>query len=170
MRSRVVTAPAARNGGSESPGWFSNGQPVPPKVVLEHLSNPANRPPPGSPERRDLVGNIEEFVRILEVRGDPLEEPFRVLLSCVRDGLDEEDEGPAEGDPGRRVEVPISTLNENDLLTGIPDPTWKLEDRRRMAAELSIRESARLISPANREAARRILIAFGNGVESTDGG
>jgi len=163
MRTRVVTAPAARNGGSESPGWFSNGQPVPPKVVLEHLSNPANRPPPGSPERRDLVGNIEEFLRILAARGDPLEEPFRDLLSCVRDGLDEEDEDPAEGDPGRRVEVPISTLNEVDLIAWIQDSEWDLEDRQEMAAELARREAAGEIHPANLGTVRTVLFAFDPG-------
>ena len=162
MRSRTQSIEPAAASEPEK-GWLgSDGRPIPPEVVLNHLSVPANRPPPGSPKRSTLVANLEEFVRILSARGDRLEDPFRVLLSCVRDGLDEEGEDPAEGDPGRRVEVPISTLNEVDLIAWIQDSGWDLEDRRKMAAELARREAAGAIHPANLGTVRTVLFAFGS--------
>ena len=163
MRSRTQSIEPAPESEPEKRWLGSDGRSIPPEVVLNHLSEPASRPPPGSPERSKLVANLEEFIRILEVRGDPLEEPFRVLLSCVRDGLDEEAEDVPEGNQGRRIEVPISTLNEVDLIAWIQDPGWDREDRREMAAELMRREAAGEISPANRGTVRTVLFAFGSG-------
>jgi hypothetical protein len=125
-------------------------------VVIGHFLEPANRPPPASPEEAELVANLAAYAGTLAARGDPLADSFRDL----RDENAEESEPETEEVRGRRVEVPISSLNELDLLAWVRDLTWDLENRRSMAAELARREAAGEIHPANRTTTRTVLAAL----------
>lgn len=84
------------------------------------------------------------------------------------DDLPEEDENvpttlpaletPRPSQPFRRLGVPIPTLNANDLLAWSRDPTWDLEDLRRMAAELRRRLAG--LPSSEREGIERVLTVY----------
>ena len=163
MRSRSSFVTAAPPSVAESPWRDLEDRPISPVRVLELLRDPANWPTVGSPEWRELKSNVETYTEQLAERDDPLASAFLDLCDELFPNETEEIDSIQPSLPatlsagGRRVEVPISTLNVNDLLAWIQDPTWELEGRRRMAAEL---ERQREKWPSLRDAIDRVLSSF----------
>jgi hypothetical protein len=125
--------------------------PIPVEEVLEHYRDRANWPADGSTELRAL----EDFTERLSGAGDPRAPAF---LALFPDETEPARAGPAAPTPVvRRLEIPASDLNVLDLLVFARDPSWDLEDRRRMAAELRRRQED---CPEMREAIDRVLAAF----------
>ena len=152
---------------AESPWVDAEGRPISPERVLELLRDPANRPPAGSPEWRQLKGHLEDYTETLDERGDPLAESFfRLLAEFFQDPTEEVPSVPAPAPAasavqGRRLEFPVSTLNEGDLIPFVQDPTWDPASHRAFISELARRDALNAISPPNREVIRDLLVWYG---------